>query len=146
VSYLRRPDAIRALEAHGLEGLRSRIVYLIGFSGTGKLTVARELALILKARVIDNQWISNPIFGLLDNDRVTPFPVGIWDQIAKVRQAVLETVATLSAPQAAVWVARQLGISCNNPIILHHSQHVSIRLFPSDVACLRWDQKQTWAR
>jgi hypothetical protein len=80
--------------------LKNVMVYLVGFPGTGKLTVARELALILKARVVDNQWINNPIFGLLDSDRVTPFPIGVWDQITKVRQAVLETIATLSAPDA----------------------------------------------
>jgi hypothetical protein len=79
--------------------LKNVIVYLVGFSGTGKLTVARELALLLKARVVDNHWINNPIFGLIDNDRVTPFPEGVWDQIAKVRQAVLDTIATLSAPE-----------------------------------------------
>jgi Ser/Thr protein kinase RdoA (MazF antagonist) len=37
------------------------------------------------------------------------------------------------AVRAAIWVARQLGIDCIDPIILHHSQHVSIRLFPLDV-------------
>jgi hypothetical protein len=78
--------------------LKNVIVYLVGFSGTGKLTVASELALLLKARVVDNHWINNPILGLIDSDRVTPFPEGVWDQIAKVRQAVLDTIATLSAP------------------------------------------------
>lgn len=74
------------------------IVYLVGFSGAGKLTVARELAVPLRARVVDNHWINNPIFGLLDNDRVTPFPTAaVWDQVDKVRQAVLDTIATLSA-------------------------------------------------
>lgn len=80
--------------------LKNVLVYLVGFSGTGKLTVARELALLLKARVVDNHWINNPIFGLIDNDRVTPFPEGVWDQVAKVRQAVLDTIATLSAPES----------------------------------------------
>jgi Ser/Thr protein kinase RdoA (MazF antagonist) len=37
------------------------------------------------------------------------------------------------AMQAAIGVARQLDIDCIDPTILHHSQHVSIRLFPSDV-------------
>jgi hypothetical protein len=80
--------------------LNNVMVYLVGFSGSGKLTIARELSLLLEARVIDNQWINNPIFGLIDNDRVTPFPTGVWDQITKVRQAVLDTIATLSAPDA----------------------------------------------
>ena len=42
--------------------------------------------------------LTTPIFDLLDNDRVTPFPTGVWDQVAKVRHAVLDTIATLSAP------------------------------------------------
>jgi hypothetical protein len=37
------------------------------------------------------------------------------------------------AMQAAMAVARQLDIGCSEPTILRHSQHVSIRLFPSDV-------------
>jgi hypothetical protein len=80
--------------------LKNVMVYLVGFSGTGKLTVGRELALLLKARVVDNHSINNPILGLIENDRVTPFPEGVWDQIAKVRQAVLDAIATLSAPES----------------------------------------------
>jgi len=81
--------------------ITNAIVYLVGFAGTGKLTIARELASVLNARVIDNHWINNPIFGLMDNDRVTPFPSGVWDQVDKVREAVLETIATLSAREAS---------------------------------------------
>jgi hypothetical protein len=80
--------------------LKNVMVYLVGFPGTGKLTVARELALLLQARVVDNHWINNPILGLIDSDRVTPFPEDVWDQIAKVRQAVLDTIAALSAPES----------------------------------------------
>jgi hypothetical protein len=36
------------------------------------------------------------------------------------------------ATQAAIEVARLMGICSVNPIILHHSQHISVRLFPSD--------------
>jgi hypothetical protein len=46
------------------------------------------------------------------------------------------------AMQAAIWVARRLGIDCIDPIILHHSQHVSIRLFPSDVVARVLKAKQ----
>jgi Ser/Thr protein kinase RdoA (MazF antagonist) len=37
------------------------------------------------------------------------------------------------ATQAAIKVARQIGIGWIDPIILRHSEHISIRLFPSDV-------------
>jgi predicted kinase len=75
-------------------------VYLIGFAGVGKLTTARKLADLLDARVVDNHWINNPIFGLVDRDRGAPLPPTVWEQTRKVRDAVLETIATLSAPHA----------------------------------------------
>jgi len=37
------------------------------------------------------------------------------------------------AVQAAIQVAHRIGIDCTDAAILHHSQHVSIRVFPSDV-------------
>ncbi|WP_288582688.1 hypothetical protein [uncultured Methylobacterium sp.] len=84
-----------------MPNLQNVIIYLVGFAGVGKLTTARALAKILNARVVDNHWINNPIFGLLDTDGVRPLPLGVWDQVAKVRNAVLETIATLSSPGAS---------------------------------------------
>ena len=55
------------------------LVHLLGPAGVGKLTVAQVLAPLLQARVVDNQWINNPIFGLLDNDRTSPFLNGGLD-------------------------------------------------------------------
>jgi hypothetical protein len=43
------------------------------------------------------------------------------------------TEITDRATQAALQVARLIGIGPIEAIILHHSQHISIRLFPSDV-------------
>jgi hypothetical protein len=74
------------------------VIYLVGFSGIGKLTIARELAPILKAKVVDNHWINNPIFGLLDTDGKTKLPEAVWDRVDEVRRAVHETIATLSPP------------------------------------------------
>lgn len=48
-------------------------IYLsMGFPGTGKLTIARMLAHRLRdqgqeVRVIDNHFINNPIFGLIEH-------------------------------------------------------------------------------
>jgi len=75
-------------------------VYLIGFAGVGKLTTARKLADLLDARVVDNHWINNPIFGLIDRDRGAPLPPSVWEQTRKVRHAILETIATLASPRA----------------------------------------------
>jgi DUF438 domain-containing protein len=72
------------------------VVYVVGFAGTGKLTIANELAVKIDAKVVDNQWVNNPIFGLIHTDGVTPLPVAVWVQVAKVREAVHETIATLA--------------------------------------------------
>jgi predicted kinase len=74
------------------------IVYLVGFAGTGKLTIAKELAPLLDATIVDNHWINNPIFGLIKTDGMTPLPLEVWVQVDKVREAVLETIATLAPP------------------------------------------------
>ena len=65
-------------------------LYLLGFAGTGKLTIARAFARSVGAEVVDNHWINNPIFGLIDPDGVSPLPDAVWSQTAKVREAVLE--------------------------------------------------------
>jgi hypothetical protein len=81
--------------------MRNLFVYLVGFAGTGKLTIARAFAGLVGAKVVDNHWINNPIFGLIDPDGVTPLPDEVWAQVAKVREAVLETIATLAKPETS---------------------------------------------
>src|SRR5579871_3953542 len=78
--------------------LKNLFIYLVGFGGTGKLTIARALAPLIGAKVVDNHWINNPIFGLIDPDGVTPLPHGVWVQVGKVHDAVMETMATLAKP------------------------------------------------
>lgn len=80
--------------------VRNVFVLLLGFPGVGKLTIARELGSLLPARVVDNHWINNPILALLEDDGVRTLPGAVWEQTAKVRQAVLDTVATLCDPGA----------------------------------------------
>lgn len=81
--------------------LSAPVVVLLGFPGTGKLTIARKLAPILDAIVIDNHWINNPIFGVIESDGKRSLPESVWARTAEVRAAVLETIGTLSRPQRA---------------------------------------------
>ena len=77
-------------------------LYLLsGFPGVGKLTVATGLAQRLEAggetvRVVDNHWINNPIFGLVEQDGLTPLPLAVWDRVGEVADAVLKTVEELT--------------------------------------------------
>jgi len=64
---------------------------LIGFAGTGKYTIAKELGKF-DYKVVDNHLINNPIFSLLDLDGVTPIPENAWEAIRKIREVVLNFV------------------------------------------------------
>jgi len=84
------------------------LVHLIGPAGVGKLTIARKLGPTLMARVVDNHWINNPILALLDNDWVSPYPPAVWQEIDKVRSAVLETIVRISPPAASYVFTNEL--------------------------------------
>jgi hypothetical protein len=80
---------------------RPALFLLIGFAGTGKLTVARALRDRLTergepVRLVDNHYINNPIFQLIDVDGVKPLPTDAWDRVAEVRDAVFKTIEELS--------------------------------------------------
>lgn len=67
-------------------------LYLIGFAGTGKYTIAKELGKF-DYKIVDNHLINNPIFSLLDLDGVTPIPENAWEAIRKIREVVLNFIS-----------------------------------------------------
>lgn len=77
------------------DALDNAIVYLFGFPGVAKYTVAREIAAGAGARVVDNHYVNNPIFGLLDLDGLTPLSTTTLSAAATAER-VLAHVASLS--------------------------------------------------
>ena len=78
--------------------LQNTIVLLIGFAGTGKYTIGRELCERTGAKLVDNHLINNPIFRVVDADGVTPLPAAVWDRVKEVRAAVYKTIRELAPP------------------------------------------------
>src|SRR6266404_3956063 len=78
--------------------LADTMLLLIGFAGTGKYTIGRELCERTGARLVDNHLINNPIFAVINADGVTPLPAGVWDRVKEVRAAVYKTIRDLSPP------------------------------------------------
>lgn len=72
--------------------LNTIILYLIGVTGTGKYTIAQEIAKE-GFKVVDNHLINNPIFSLLPLDGITPVPNAAWEAIESIRQAILSFIA-----------------------------------------------------
>jgi len=71
--------------------LKNTIIYLIGFAGVGKLTIAKELAKLDKFRIVDNHLINDPIFNVITIEE-GHIQMGVWAQVRKVRAAVYETI------------------------------------------------------
>ena len=78
--------------------LENTMVLLIGFAGTGKYTIGRELCERTGHRLIDNHLINNPIFRVVNADGVTPLPARVWDKVKEVRATVYKAIRELSPP------------------------------------------------
>lgn len=67
-------------------------IYLIGFAGTGKYTIAKALSRY-GYKVVDNHLINNPIFSLLGPDGARKANERDTEKIARIRDVVLEFIA-----------------------------------------------------
>lgn len=75
------------------------ILHLIGFAGTGKRTIAQAIvAAAPNFRLVDNHFINNVIFGVIQADGKTKLPRQVWDRVGEVRDVVLQTIRELSPP------------------------------------------------
>lgn len=78
--------------------LPNTFIYLLGFPGTGKYTVAQEIAARAGFRIVDNHLINNPIFTVVRVDGKTPLPREVWKHAGDIGRVVFECVRTLSPP------------------------------------------------
>lgn len=76
--------------------LQNTIIYLIGFPGVGKYTIARELVNFSGARLVDNHLVNNVVFSLIERTEAK-LPSQVWDNIGRIWQVVIDTMADLSA-------------------------------------------------
>ncbi|CAN5589926.1 hypothetical protein BH20ACI3_BH20ACI3_29440 [soil metagenome] len=81
--------------------LRNTFILLIGFAGTGKYTIGRELCRRTGARLIDNHLINNPIFKVVNADGVTRLPAPVWEKVKDIRRTVYEAIRELSSPESS---------------------------------------------
>lgn len=90
--------------------LTNTIIYLFGFAGTGKYTVAKELSKVTGAKLVDNHLINNPIFSVIRADGITKLPETVWEKTWAIRKIVLQAIETLSPPEFSFVFTNQL---CN---------------------------------
>jgi len=78
--------------------MENKFIYLIGFGGTGKRTIACELQKLVPSILVDNQFINSVVFHLVDADGVSPLPKVVWDYTDEVRRIVLDIITNVSKP------------------------------------------------
>jgi deoxyadenosine/deoxycytidine kinase len=88
--------------------MKNTIIYLIGFAGTGKFTIAQEIARLTNSKVVDNHLINNPILSVIDAAPDTHLSPVVWQKIREIRQIVLDTIETLAAPDASFIFTNEL--------------------------------------
>lgn len=76
--------------------IKNSIIYLIGFAGTGKLTIAKEIIAKSNIKLVSNHLINNPVLSLIHADGKTPLPSQVWKNIAIIRDVVFDTITNLS--------------------------------------------------
>ena len=81
--------------------MKNTIVYLIGYAGTGKYTIAKEIAALTGAALVDNHLINNPVFSVVGADGKTPVAASVWPKIESIRRIVLDTIAEVAHPEAS---------------------------------------------
>src|SRR5665213_4174012 len=87
----------------GGRSLPPSVIYLIGALAVGKFTVAKAIAEINGAAVVDNQLINLPIFSLLTGWPDAEVTEGMWREIDFVRDAVFRIIEEV-APRSVSYV------------------------------------------
>jgi hypothetical protein len=93
--------------------LDNTLVLLIGFAGTGKYTIGRELCRRTGAKLVDNHLIANPVFTVLDGDGIAPLPREVWAKLKEIRRIVYDSIRELSPPNLGFVLTMELRE--NNP-------------------------------
>jgi predicted kinase len=75
-------------------------IYLFGFAGSGKLTIAKAIAERWDCIVVDNHYVNNVIFGLIDIDSHGNEQLSeqVWDHVIRVRHVTLDAIRSLARP------------------------------------------------
>lgn len=82
------------------------IIYLIGFRGTGKYTIAKNLQKKYPFRLVDNHLINNPIFMLHDvNEGITS---NMWRDVDQIRKVVFKHIKNENVPSASFIFTNEL--------------------------------------
>jgi hypothetical protein len=106
--------------------MTNTMIYLIGFAGVGKYTIAKAIRDLEPCKVVDNHYVLNPIFNLIAQDGVTPLPKQVWDNAMQVRLAVLATIEHLSPRDWNFVFTNELTVDSDGSNLMLYSQILKV--------------------
>ena len=88
-------------------------IYIIGYPGTGKYTIAKEICESDKDfRLVDNHLVNNPVFSIIHQDGKTPLPQQVWDNVGRIWDVILDTMVNLSPKDYSFVMTNFLHKAC----------------------------------
>lgn len=78
---------------------QNTILYLIGFPGTGKYTISKEICKNHDFILCDNHHVNNCLFPLVKADGKRDLPEGMWNNVKQVWDVVFNTILNLAEPE-----------------------------------------------
>lgn len=79
------------------------IIYLFGFPGTGKYTIAKEISRQANFTLVDNHLTNNPVFSVIRQDGVTKITPEVWSNCKKIWEIVWDTIHSV-APSSMSYI------------------------------------------
>ena len=87
-----------------MTALNNTIIYLFGFPGTGKYTIAKEIcAQASNVKLVDNQTVNHPVFNLLELDG-DPLPDRVWENCKTIWGAVFDSILHIAPSEQATFL------------------------------------------
>ena len=74
---------------------KNSILYLLGFPGVGKRTIATEICCQENFRLFDNHVVNNVVFPFVRVDDHTKMPEEIWNITRQIREIALNTLVDI---------------------------------------------------
>lgn len=84
------------------------IILITGFPGSGKLSIAQELASRYEFKLIANYYINKNVLDLIEREQNCIPCKEVWDKIENIWETVLQTVGELSPPHYSFVITRPM--------------------------------------
>jgi shikimate kinase len=101
------------------------VIYLLGYPGVGKYTIATEIGSMTGAVVVDNQLINQPVLALLNWDGLSKLPPEIWQSAAQIREVVLKVMEDLAPRSISYVLTNALEDDPQSDALFHRIRHVA---------------------